>query len=174
VVGSQGTSVAIDEVRTDFSPQAARETGSPLDFAVVGEGFFAVQTPQGVRYTRNGQFTADAQGRLATAAGHQVLGRDGAPLTVGADGTVDPRRIDVVALTGPAKAGDSLVTGTPAGAATGQVRAGALEGSGADPTRAMVGMITSMRAFQAGQKVITTIDGTLAKAATQVGSVSGH
>jgi flagellar basal-body rod protein FlgG len=45
--------------------------------------------------------------------------------------------------------------------------------SGADPTRAMVDMIESMRAFEAGQKVIQTIDGTLAKAATQVGTVSG-
>jgi flagellar basal-body rod protein FlgF len=66
------------------------------------------------------------------------------------------------------------VTGTPAGTAgTGQVRAGALEASGADATRSMVDMIASLRAFEAGQRVIQTIDETLAKAATQVGSVSG-
>jgi flagellar basal-body rod protein FlgG len=174
VVGPQGTSVAIDGVHTDFAPATARETGEPLDFAIVGDGFFAVRSAQGVRYTRNGQFSADAQGRLVTAAGDQVLGRGGAPLQVGADGTVDPRRLDVVALTNPAKSGDSLVTGTPAGAATGQVRAGALESSGADATRSMVDMIESMRAFQAGQKVIQTIDASLNKAATQVGSVTGQ
>jgi flagellar basal-body rod protein FlgG len=78
-----------------------------------------------------------------------------------------------VALNAPRKEGESLVAGQPAGAAAGQVRAGALEGSGADATRSMVDMIASMRAFEAGQKVIQTIDDTLAKAATQVGSVTG-
>jgi flagellar basal-body rod protein FlgF len=60
VVGGQGTAVAVDEVRTDFTSATARETGEPLDFAIVGDGFFAVQTGQGVRYMRNGQFGADA------------------------------------------------------------------------------------------------------------------
>jgi flagellar basal-body rod protein FlgG len=173
VIGSQGTAVEVDKIHTDFTPQPARDTGEPLDFAIVGEGFFAVQTGQGVRYTRNGQFMADAQGRLVTAQGDPVLGRGGAPLTVGADGTVDPRRLDVVALANPRKAGDSLVTGTPGGGPAGQVRSSALEGSGADATRAMVDMISSMRAYQAGQKVIQTIDETLGKATTQVGSPNG-
>ena len=79
----------------------------------------------------------------------------------------------MVNLTNPRKEGDSLVSGTPAGAATGQVRAGALEGSGADAARAMVDMIASMRAFEAGQKVIQAIDDTLGRAATQVGSSEG-
>jgi flagellar basal-body rod protein FlgF len=172
-IGSQGTAVTVDRVVTDFTPEPARETGEPLDFAIVGEGFFAVQTGQGVRYTRNGQFSADAQGRLVTAAGDPVLGRGGRPLQVGANGTVDPRLLDVVALRNPAKAGDTLVTGTRAGAGAGQVRASALEMSGANATRAMVDMIESMRAFEAGQKVIQTIDETLQKAANSVGNVSG-
>ena len=172
-VGPQGTAVQVSAVETDFSPKPAKDTGEPLDFAIVGEGFFAVQTGRGTRYTRNGQFTADAQGRLVTAQGDPVLGRGGRPLTVGADGRVDPRRLEVVALRSPRKDGDSLVTGTPAGNAAAQVRAGALEASGADAARSMVDMIASMRAFEAGQKVIQTIDETLGKAATQVGAVSG-
>jgi flagellar basal-body rod protein FlgF len=172
-IGGQTTAVQVAAVETDFSPKAARETGEPLDFAVVGEGFLAVQTARGVRYTRNGQFMADPQGRLVTAQGDPVLGRGGRPVAVGADGRVDPRALEVVALTGPRKDGDSLVAGTPAGAAQGQVRAGALEASGADAARAMVDMIASMRAFEAGQKVIQTIDETLGKAANQVGTVSG-
>jgi flagellar basal-body rod protein FlgG len=173
VIGAQGTAVEVGAVQTDFTPQPARDTGEPLDFAIVGEGFFAVQTGQGVRYTRNGQFMPDAQGRLVTAQGDPVLGRGGAPLTVGADGTVDPRRLDVVTLTNPRKAGDSLVTGTPGNGTPGQVRSSALEGSGADATTAMVDMIQSMRAYEAGQKVIQTIDETLGKATTQVGSLGG-
>jgi flagellar basal-body rod protein FlgF len=172
VVGRQSTAVQVAAIETDFTPAAARDTGESLDFAITGEGFFAVQTPQGVRYTRNGQFALDTQGRLVTARGDLVLGRGGAPIAT-RDGKVDARLIGVVNLTNPRKEGDSLVSGTPAGAATGQVRAGALEASGADAARAMVDMIASMRAFEAGQKVIQAIDDTLGRAATQVGAVSG-
>ena len=172
-VGPQGTAVQVSAVETDFTPKPAKDTGEPLDFAIVGEGFFAVQTANGTRYTRNGQFTADAQGRLVTAQGDPVLGRGGRALTVGADGRVDPRNLEVVALRNPRKDGDSLVTGTPGGTAAGQVRAGALEASGADAARSMVDMIASMRAFEAGQKVIQTIDETLQKAANSVGNTNG-
>ena len=172
-VGPQGTAVQVSAVETDFSPKPAKDTGEPLDFAVVGEGFFAVQTARGTRYTRNGQFQADAQGRLVTAQGDPVLGRGGRTLAVGADGRVDPRNLELVNLRDPRKDGDSLVTGTAAGNAAGQLRAGALESSGADAARSLVDMIASMRAFEAGQKVIQTIDETLGKAATQVGAVSG-
>jgi flagellar basal-body rod protein FlgG len=105
-----------------------------------------------------------------------VLGRDGRPLTLGADGKVDPRQVDVVLLTNPRKGGGNYVAGTPgrpAGLLAGQVRSGALEGSGADPTQAMVDMIASMRAYESGQKVIQTIDSTLAKAASEVGRMAG-
>ena len=169
-VGRQSTAVQVDAIETDFSPRPARETGEPLDFAITGEGFFAVQTAQGVRYTRNGQFALDPQGRLVTAQGDLVLDTAGSAITA-TDGKVDPRRLGVVALTDPRKEGDSLVTGTPAGAAAGTVRSGALESSGADAARSMVDMIASMRAFEAGQKVIQTIDESLSKAANQVGSV---
>lgn len=171
-VGPQSTAVQVDRIVTDFSGRPLRETGEPLDFAVQGDGFFAVQTAQGVRYTRNGQFALDSQARLVTAAGDPVLDANGQAI-VATDGKVDPRRLGVFNLTNPRKQGDSLVTGTVAGAATGAVRSGALESSGADPARSMVDMIASMRAFEAGQKVIQAIDETLGKAATQVGSTGG-
>jgi flagellar basal-body rod protein FlgG len=173
-IGSQTTAVQVTKEVTDFSPQPVKDTGEPLDFAIVGDGFFALQTANGTRYTRNGQFTANAQGQLVTAAGDRVLGRDGQPLTLGADGNVDPRRLNVVLLTNPRKVGDNLVTGTPgrpAGQVAGQVRSGALEGSGADPTEAMVDMIASMRAYESGQKVIQTIDAELGRAASDVGRI---
>ena len=175
-IGSQTTAVQVTGTVTDFTPQPLKDTGEPLDFAVNGDGFFAVRTNQGTRYTRDGQFAADAQGRLITATGNLVLGRDNQPITVGADGKVDPRRLNVVLLNNPRKTGDNLVTGTPgavAGQTAGQVRSGALEGSGADPTQAMVDMIASMRTYEAGQKVIHTIDETLGKAASSVGTVTG-
>jgi flagellar basal-body rod protein FlgF len=171
-VGPQSTAVQVDKIETDFSAKPARDTGEPLDFAITGDGFFAVQTANGTRYTRNGQFSLDPQGRLVTAQGDPVLDSGGRPITA-PNGTVDPRRVGVVNLTNPRKEGDSLLTGTPAGAGSGTVRSGALESSGADPARSMVDMIASMRAFEAGQKVIQTIDETLGKAVSQVGQVSG-
>jgi flagellar basal-body rod protein FlgG len=172
-VGSQGTAVEVDKVRTDFTPQPTRDTGDPLDFAIVGEGYFAVQTQAGVRYTRNGQFSTDAQGRLITSSGDLVLGRGNQPVTIAKGGTPDPKQLAVISLANPRKQGANLVTGTPQGNATGVARSGVLEASGADPARAMVDMITSMRTYESGQKVIQTIDETLQKAANSVGTVTG-
>jgi flagellar basal-body rod protein FlgF len=169
VVGRQSTAVQVDAIETDFTPSPSRDTGEPLDFAITGEGFFSVQTAQGVRYTRNGQFALDPQGRLVTAQGDAVLDAAGRAINA-IDGKVDARRLGVVALTNPRKDGDSLVTGAPAGAAAGTARSGALESSGADPARAMVDMISSMRAFEAGQKVIQAIDETLGQAASKLGT----
>ncbi len=174
-IGSQSTSVGVTATVTDFTPQPIKDTGEPLDFAINGDGFFAVQTSAGTRYTRNGEFAADANGRLTTLTGNPVLGRNNQPVSVGADGKVDPRLLNVVLLQNPQKTGDNLVTGTPgavAGQTAGQVRASALEGSGADPTQSMVDMMESMRAYEAGQKVIHTIDETLGKAASSVGSLN--
>jgi flagellar basal-body rod protein FlgG len=165
--------VQVDGIETDFSPKPSRDTGEPLDFAITGEGFFGVRTAQGMRYTRNGQFTVSPQGLLVTAQGDPVLGRGGRTVRVGEDGRVDPRSLDVVRLENPRKEGDSLISGAPAGGAgAGQVRAGALEASGSDAARSMVDMIASLRAFEAGQRVLRTIDDTLAKSATQAGSLS--
>jgi flagellar basal-body rod protein FlgG len=170
-VGPLGAGSRIERQVTDLRPQALRETGEDLDFAVEGDGYFAVRTPQGVRYTRNGQFTAGANGGLVDQLGNPVLGPNGQPVRVGADGKVPEGGVGAFALNGPRKVGDAMFQGTPAGRATGRVRSGALEGSGADPVRAMTDMIASLRAFESGQKVITTIDGTLGKAANQVGSL---
>jgi flagellar basal-body rod protein FlgG len=149
-----------------------RETGESLDFAVEGDGFFAIQTQQGVRYTRNGQFTGAANGTLVDQRGNAVLGQNGQPVRIGADGKVDPAAVGLFTVANARKVGDALMQGTAAaGRAPGLVRSGALEGSGADPTRAMVDMIASLRAYESGQKVITTIDSTLGKAANQVGSL---
>jgi len=170
-VGPLGNGARIDRQVTDLTAQPLKETGEDLDFAIAGDGFFAVQTPQGVRYSRNGQFTAAANGRLVDQRNNAVLGQNGRPLTVGADGKVPQGNVGIFAVTNARKSGDNLFTGTAGGRGAGEVRSGALEGSGAEPTRAMTDMIASLRAFESGQKVITTIDSTLNKAANQVGSM---
>jgi len=173
-VGGLGTGVQIATKATDFTPQGLKDTGEPLDLGISGDGFFAVQTGAGVRYTRDGSFAADGRGRLVDQAGNAVLGSDRRPITLNADGSVDTAKVGVFALRNPAKAGDGLVTGTvDAAGVTGSVRSGALEGAGVDASRTMVDMIASMRAFEAGQRAITTIDDTLRLATGQVGNLPG-
>jgi flagellar basal-body rod protein FlgF len=172
-VGPLGMGSQIDSIVTDMTAAPVRDTGEKLDFAVQGEGWFAVQTGEGVRYTRNGQFGVSPQGTLIDAMGNQVVGRNGGPVQVGPDGGASARDIGVFNVTGARKVGDSYVTGTAAGQATGVVRQGALEGSNADPAKSMVDMIASFRAFESGQRVIRTIDETLQKASSQVGGLPG-
>ena len=170
-VGPLGLGAEISRQVTDVTPSTVSETGEPLDLAIDGEGFFAVQTDQGVRYTRNGRFSADRQGRLTDQLGNLVLGQNGRPVVTSAEGTVQARQVGAFTLANAVKVGEGLFTGNAGGQAAGTVRTGALETSGVNPTRTMVDMMASMRAFEAGQRVIRTIDETLAKAAGQVGSI---
>jgi flagellar basal-body rod protein FlgG len=172
VIGPIGAGAQVDATVTDLTPQALRPTSEPLDFAVQGEGYFGVRTPDGVRYTRNGAFTEGPAGNLIDQLGNEVLGRNGQALRV-TDGAVDPATVGVFEVPDAAKQGNALFTGNATGAATGKAVNGALEGSGIEPTRVMVDMMASLRAYEAGQKAIQTIDGTLEKAAAQVGNLHG-
>jgi flagellar basal-body rod protein FlgF/flagellar basal-body rod protein FlgG len=64
----------------DFSPGAIQHTGDPLNVAIDGAGYLAVQTPAGQRYTRNGALGINGAGQLVTSEGYQVLG-DSGPIT---------------------------------------------------------------------------------------------
>ena len=97
----------------------------------------------------------------------------GARSQVDAQGHVAASALGVFNVSGAVKQGDNLFTGTAAGRATGSVRQGELEDPGIDPVHTMVDMISSMRAYEAGQKAIQTIDETLQENANQVGSLGG-
>lgn len=77
IVGKLGTGVEQNEVFTVFSQGALKQTDSGFDAALDGSGFFAVQTPMGERYTRNGAFTLGKEGYLVTKEGYPVLGQNG-------------------------------------------------------------------------------------------------
>jgi flagellar basal-body rod protein FlgF len=170
-IGPLGLGARIDTQTTDITAAPLRDTGEPLDFAVEGDGFFTVRSATGTRYTRDGQFQISSRGMLVTAAGDQVLGPRGQPISVGADGTVAAAELGLTRLTTAKREGDNLFTGAARGAAAGTVRAGALEDSAVNPITTMVDMLGSLRAYEAGQRVITTIDSTLSKATNQVGTV---
>jgi flagellar basal-body rod protein FlgF/flagellar basal-body rod protein FlgG len=79
--------------QTDFAAGNLLKTGNPLDLAIEGRGLFAVQTPAGRLYTRNGSFHS-ASGQLVDASGNPVLGEQGAvsvpagQVSISADGTI--------------------------------------------------------------------------------------
>jgi flagellar basal-body rod protein FlgF len=170
-VGKLGIGPLITKEVTDFTPEALKSTDEPLDLGIAGPGYFGIQTANGVRYTRNGAFKANNAGELTDQLGNKVLGTDKKPVKVNADGTVDVSKVGNFNLTNPAKAGDSYFTGTASGVGKGEVQSGVLEGSGVDAGRTMVDMMASMRAFEAGQKAIQTIDSTLQLASGQVGNL---
>ena len=157
----------------NLSQGTLQATGNPLNFAIAGQGFFAVRTAQGVQYTRDGQFSANAQGVLVDQLGDPVLSQSGATIQVGADGTTPATSLGVFNLTTPTQIGNNNFTGTVGGKGTGTVEAGQLEGSGVDPIETMVDMTTSLDSYQAGQRAIETINQTMQESSATVGLVGG-
>lgn len=84
-IGDLSLITTADEAVTDFTQGAITPTGRALDFAIQGDGFFAVQSVGGVVYTRNGSFNLDAQGYLVLNGVGRVLGRNGQPIHTGTD-----------------------------------------------------------------------------------------
>lgn len=77
VIGKIGLGVESNELFTEFSQGAMKETENDFDIALDGKGFLTVSTPQGERYTRNGSFTLGKEGFLETKEGYPVLGENG-------------------------------------------------------------------------------------------------
>jgi flagellar basal-body rod protein FlgG len=185
-IGKLGLGSRITEVATDGSQGALRQTGNTYDLAIAGDGWFSVQGPNGVAYTRNGAFTTDAKGQLVTADAQPVLDDGGRPITVGNNATISPdgrvtvdgRQVAKLAVTAldPKrlhKLGDNLYTGTVVkNAPASRVEQGFLEGSNVNSVKEMVDLISTMRSFEAGQKAVQALDDTLGKAVNDVGRIS--
>ena len=189
-----GSSVNNDTTRTfvlsatpgsDMTPGAITHTGNPLDVAVQGQGWLAVQTPDGNEaYTRGGNLHVDENGQLMTANNLPVLGGQGpiavppgSEVTIGSDGTVSElapgnppntvAMIDQLKLVNPPagsmqRGDDGLfrtADGNPADPdPTVQVATESLESSNVNPVAAMVSMITNARQFQLQTKMLQTAD----------------
>ena len=79
--GNAGIAYSVDRATwRDMQQGPLATTGNPLDVALRGEGYFAVDTPQGERYTRAGRFTLDPEGRLTDPDGNPVLNARGMPM----------------------------------------------------------------------------------------------
>ena len=77
--------LAPDQLYTDYTQGSLEETSLPLDFAIEGEGFFAIDTGNGVAYTRAGSFTLDNDGYLCLSELGRVLDREGSPIQLPTD-----------------------------------------------------------------------------------------
>lgn len=153
--------------RVDFTPGTLTTTGRDLDCAIDGPGFFALQTPAGPRYTRNGHFTRAAGGYLAADDGSPVLGQTGAripigvgPVAIDADGTVKVngavagrlRLVDFADTTALAREQGGRFAGPPlsqARTAAGAVRAGAIEASNVSTMERVAQLTQISRNFEA-------------------------
>jgi flagellar basal-body rod protein FlgG len=168
----------------NLAPGVLKTTGNPLDLAIIGPGLFVVDTPQGERYTRAGNFVRDGQGFLTTQDGFRVLGTDGpvsVPETgfrVDANGRVAEgsalRIVGSENFGGLVKVGAALfapVEGAPAPAALADatVAQGQLEGSNVNVVMGMVEMLATMRTYEAYQKTIQALDQTVGHAANDLG-----
>lgn len=178
----------------DFSSGALQVTGRDLDVAVKGQGWLAVQMPDGSEaYTRNGSLQMSPNGVLTTASGQTIAGEGGpitlppdATVTVGGDGTIStisnvdspaaPAVLGRLKLVNPPDAdmvrGDDglfrLKTGGAAQAdPTVRVAGGALEGSNVNPVDCMVNMIALARSFDTQMSLLKNAENNAAKA-TQI------
>ncbi len=84
---SEDSFVKVDGTYTLHDQGQLTPTSNVFDFALNGKGFFEILTPQGVRYSRKGNFTLNAEGKLVNDQGHFILSK-GAPPIVGADGSI--------------------------------------------------------------------------------------
>ncbi|MEX0799460.1 MAG: flagellar basal-body rod protein FlgF [Bacteriovoracaceae bacterium] len=95
--GAENAFVNVDGSYTDFQQGALQPTNNPLDMALFGKGFFEVLTPNGIRYTRTGNFTVSKDGELVTGRGFKLLSAPPAADSQGGDDTAivpDARDID--------------------------------------------------------------------------------
>lgn len=171
---------------TDLSAGSVKQTGQALDLAITGDGFFELETPEGLAYTRAGDFRRDGQGRLVSQQGFAVQGLNG-PLQLGPGASIDGqgrvlfkgretgqlklvRFADAKALQ---KNGAGLlqapsgVSGTPDPRPALQV--GYLEGSNVTPMREMVALMQTTRHFEAAQKLYQGYDEALGSAIQKLG-----
>ncbi|HSV48017.1 MAG TPA: flagellar hook basal-body protein [Ramlibacter sp.] len=181
-------------VVSDLRTGTIKTTGQPLDLALAGDGYFEVLTDSGPAYTRKGDFTVDARGRLVTAQGFPVMGKGGDIRLSGRAPTIDEAgNVSEAATDGSGAAvavgqlkvvhfdksqalrrlGDGLLAPGEGMAllADGEVRLrqGALENSNVNATREMVDLMQAMRHFETMHRVVQGYDEMIGGAVRKLG-----
>lgn len=186
------TMPVIERPWIDLAQGVVQPTGNALDLALSGKGFFAVQSPGGPLYTRNGSFHLAADGSLVTSDGYPVSGMGGAPIRlqtsaaieVAGDGTVRQNGtvvgqlqvVDFPGGSGLAKQGNNYFRSAskspaPAADAATTVQQGKLEASNTGTAESAVRLISIMRQFEMLQKAASTALDMSKEAVEQVAKV---
>ena len=171
----------------DLTHGTVKQTGRTWDLAIEGDGYFELTTPNGLAYTRAGDFALDARGRLVAANGFPVQGTqgdvmlEGPDATIGRDGRIaqggrEVAQLRIVRFGQPnALRRDASGLLQPAPGTVGepdaraQVLAGFLEGSNVAPMREMVTMLQTTRHFESAQKLYQGYDDMLGNAIQKLG-----
>jgi len=163
----------LSERTLDLTQGSIRTTGRTLDLAIQGKGFFAVDTPNGPRYTRKGRLYQNSDGDLTDSAGHRIVSQSGAlrlppeagQITIARDGQVlaDGKPIGQISLVDvpepallvPEGSGLLRNDGKPTKSAVGsQITQGAIEESNVKPMQEMVALIEVSRAYEAATRIM--------------------
>lgn len=194
-IGSMSLGAKVGEVYTAYDQGSFVETGNTFDLAIDGEGFFTMRCPTRsgdnvTRYTRNGCFKMTQDGYVVDVNGNHLQGTSGdikvpvdASISIDKTGGVyaDGEYVDTVLLTDfedynyIEKYGENLyqtVDGATVKTATGMINQGYTEQSNVNVVSEMVDMITVTRAYEAGQKVMQTVDSMLESSCNSIGRVS--
>lgn len=173
---------------TSFEQGNLKQTGNPFDLALNGKGFFVIQTPNGLRYTRNGSFTIAEDGTIVNSNGHALIGSNGAikfpditklenleiKITKNGEIYVGDRLIDKIRVVwfedlSKLKKEESNYffvdesSGEVELAKEFEIFQGFLEGSNVNPIEEMVKMIEASRIYEANYKMVQHQDETLTK-----------
>lgn len=188
-LGDLGLGVETSPEITNFEQGALKQTGEQFDFALQGDGFFQVQTPNGNRFTRDGRFARDIDGNLVTVDGYYVLDANGQPLTLpegllgaAADGTLTDETGAAVGQVGLFSFADPeaeltrdgvqgnlfIAAGTPAATTTATVTQGFLESANINPAQLMTQMVAVNRAYEAAQRMVQVQDELLGRAISTI------
>lgn len=180
-IGAGSPAALVDVVEADFDQSSLKETESPFDMAILGDGYFNIQGNAYQFLTRNGNFNIDEEGYLVLEDIGRVLGQNGeiqvggSDFTVNADGSVadaDGNIIDTLLITMPAddsemvKFENGFFITANAVQTDATVRQFTLERSNMDLNQEYTRLIEAQRALQACATGLSIIDGINARAAT--------
>jgi len=188
-LGTMGLGTQIGEEYIDYTEGAFQKTDNPLDFALNGNGFFTVKTPDGNRYTRDGRFLRDSDNTLVTVDGYQILDDAGQPITL-PDGDVSVDTAGAITVNGTAVATLGVgvfadpaaelehtegnlfsAAAAPTGTDVPQVVQGSLETSNANPSQLMTQLVEVGRSYEAAQKLVQNQDELLGKTIASLGRI---
>lgn len=184
-IGTHTHGAIASAIVTDASQGTLEVTGRTLDFAILGEGYFSIETAAGESaVTRDGRFHTDAEGYLRTAADGYVLGQGGriqlprGEITVGEGGALfnGGQPVGQLAIVVPGEEADSTKLPNnsmtqPDGGGTfeGRIVQGQLERSNVDMVEEMTAMMAASRAFQSCAQAIKTLDAASQKTVNEIG-----